>query len=314
MNRVQEEFVMTGSGPSGDPADAGRGGLTSVDLDDETRVEAPAASGEGADGDLDPGANEQRPSIVRVYDYALGGRDNFTVDREMFEQISRTFPEYRQWAVANRGFMARAVRFMASSGIRQFVDLGAGLPTSPSVHEVAQSIHPDAAVVYVDRDPVVAAYGRAHFTQNPQVAVLQADLCDPDAIWASRAVTDSIRTSEPVGLLLVAALHFVEHSTSLEVLARYRSLLPAGSQIAISLVCRDPAVTELIEQNLRPDETSSIEARLNLNLVLRMPAEVDELFAGLDLVEPGLVPVTSWRSDDEDPAPMASSRSAVVQL
>ncbi|MGL5861471.1 MAG: SAM-dependent methyltransferase [Phycicoccus sp.] len=304
---------MTGSAPNGDPGDAERVGLMSAGSDDETRAGAGAVSNDGVDGDLDPGSSEQRPSIVRVYDHALGGRDNFAVDREMFEQISRNFPEYRPWAVANRGFMARAVRFMASSGIRQFVDLGAGLPTSPSVHEVAQSVHPDASVVYVDRDPVVAAYGRAHFTRNPQVAVLQADVCDPDAIWTSPAVTRLIQASEPVGLLMVAVLHFVDHPTSLEVLARYRSLLPAGSQIAISLVYRDPAVMSLVDQNLRPDDTESIGAKMGIDLVFRPRAEVDELFEGLDLVEPGVVPVTAWRTDDGVP-PMPSSLCAVVQL
>ncbi|MGL5817934.1 MAG: SAM-dependent methyltransferase [Phycicoccus sp.] len=304
---------MAGSAPSSGGSEVDRAGPVPAGSDDDVRAGASARSGHPAGGDLDPGAGEQRPSIVRVYDYALGGRDNFAVDREMFGQISRTFPEYRQWALANRGFMARAVRFMASSGISQYVDLGAGLPTSPSVHEVAQSVHQDATVVYVDRDPVVAAYGRAHFARNPQVAVLQADLCDPDAIWASPAVAGSIRTSEPVGLLLVAALHFVDHATSREVLARYRSLLPPGSQIAISLVCRDAAATELIEQDRRLDETDSIAARLNLDLVIRTLAEVEELFDGLTLVEPGLVEVTSWRPDG-DAAPMPASRSAVVQL
>ncbi|MGL4175220.1 MAG: SAM-dependent methyltransferase [Dermatophilaceae bacterium] len=302
---------MTGAAPDGDSAGMRRGVL-SVDPDPEPRVDARSVSGEVADGDLDPGAGEQRASIVRVYDHALGGRDNFAVDREVFEQISRGFPQYRPWALANRGFMARAVRFMASSGIRQFVDLGAGLPTSPSVHEVAQSVHPEATVVYVDRDPVVAAYGKAHFVRNPQVAVLQADICDVDAVWASPPVSQSIRVSEPVGLLMVAVLHFVDHATSLEVLARYRSLLPLGSQIAISLVYQDPTVMSVIDQNLRPEEAEAIRAKIGVDVILRPREEVDQLFEGLNLIEPGLVPVTAWRTDDD--ASMSASLCAVAQL
>ncbi|MGL5866616.1 MAG: SAM-dependent methyltransferase, partial [Dermatophilaceae bacterium] len=167
---------------------------------------------------------------------------------------------------------------------------------------------------YVDRDPVVASYGRAHFSRDPQVSVWQADLCDPEAVWSSPAVTDSITTSEPVGLLFVAVLHFVKHTESLEVLARYRSLLPPGSQVAISLVCQDPvAMGSADAQKALREESAVVGDRLNLNLVFRPFAEVEELFDGLTLVDPGLVPVTSWRSDEEV-ASMAYSASAVVQL
>jgi S-adenosyl methyltransferase len=255
--------------------------------------------------------DQPTPSIARVYDYALGGRENSAVDRAMFEKISAGFPEYRPWAVANREFLVRVVQFMAESGIDQFLDLGSGLPTSPSVYEVAQAIRPDVRVVYVDHDPVVSAYGRAHYHQHPNIGVAAADVRDPQTVIQQAEVQRLIDFSQPIGVLLIAVLLFVDHEASRSMMRAYRAALPVDSMIAVSLVYRDPAAIQQ-EQAYNPEYADEVSRQIALSLTIRTRTEVDELFEGLDLVEPGLVPVTAWRGDPD--ATMTGSISGVARL
>jgi hypothetical protein len=245
---------------------------------------------------LPPDVDTSQPSVARVYDYALGGKNNFAVDRQLFQRITKVFPEYRAWALANRDFMARAVQFMAESGIRQFVDLGTGIPTSPNVHEVARQTHPDACVVYVDHDPIVVAHNRALLARSRGVVAVRHDLREPDRVLEDPKVRDAIDLRQPVGVLLIAVLHFVRHDIAPGVVARYCRALAPGSMVAISTVCLDPqgGRTEHLP------EADAIAAEWSARIVLRTAAEIAELFGDLEMVQPGIVDVPRWRRDDTD--------------
>lgn len=233
------------------------------------------------------------PSLARVYDYALGGKDNFAADRALYERLSVIYPEYREFAVANRAFLREAVGRMAAAGIDQFLDLGAGLPTSPNVHEIARGLIPDARVVYVDRDPVVRTHIEALSARWPGVAVAQHDLRDPAAVLADPAVRETLDLTRPVGLLCIAVLHFVGHDDSLRILAGYRSALAGGSHVAISVHTPDPAK---VDDGPAAKESHDIACSLDTDIVGRTPAEIDELFTGLTVQDPGVVDVAQWRT------------------
>lgn len=229
-------------------------------------------------------------SVARVYDYFLGGKDNFAADRAAAEQIMAMVPELPSMARANREFLVRAVRFLAESGVRQFIDLGTGIPTSPSVHEVAREIVPDAKVVYVDIDPVVVVHNRALLATVPGVITLQHDLRQPDAVLADSHVRQLIDFDEPVGLLMVAVLHFVGHDTAPGILSRYRTALAQGSYLVIDVACRDGmAMADVVK-------LEGMYANSSAPLVLRTGAQIEELFDGLELVEPGITEFTQWRA------------------
>lgn len=238
------------------------------------------------------GVDPTKPSVARVYDYALGGKDHYPVDRELFEVIRGVYPEYQRWAVANRRFMAAAVRLMAQAGVRQFLDLGTGLPTSPNVHEIAREVHPDAAVVYVDHDDVVTAHNAALLADREGLLAVSHDLTEPEGLLHHPAVRAALDFDQPIGLLLVAVLHFVPHQQALKVLARYRTALAPGSHVAISAFRRVPEA-RLTDSAL--ELTEHIAARLSSDLVFRSPEELAELFEGFDMVGPGLVDVSEWR-------------------
>ncbi len=233
------------------------------------------------------------PNLARVYDYALGGKDNFAADRALYERLSAVYPEYRGFAVANRAFMRQAVARMAAAGIDQFLDLGAGIPTSPNVHEVARELIPDARVVYVDRDPVVRTHTEALSARWPGVAVVQHDLRDPAAVLADPVVRGTLDLTRPLGLLCIAVLHFVCHDESLRVMARYRAALATGSQVAISVHTPDPAK---LADPLAAKEGDDIACSLDVDIVGRTPAEIDDLFTGLAVQDPGVVDVAHWRT------------------
>ncbi len=230
-------------------------------------------------------------SVARVYDYFLGGKDNFAADRAAAAQILSIIPDFADVARANRDFMVRAVKFLADSGIRQFIDLGTGIPTAPNVHEVARQVAEDSRVVYVDLDPVVTAHSRALLAKSPGVIAIQQDLRQPGAVLTDERVRALIDFSRPVGLLLVAVLHFVGQDVAPEMLAQYRRALPPGSQVVIAVACRDGMdladVTRL----------ESMYAKSTAPLVLRNGAQVEQLFEGLDVVEPGVVDGVRWRAE-----------------
>jgi S-adenosyl methyltransferase len=237
------------------------------------------------------GVDTTKPSVARMYDYYLGGKDNYAVDREVGDQVLAAFPNVRDIARDNRRFLVNAVRFMAGSGVRQFIDLGTGIPTSPNVHEVAREIHPDARVVYVDNDPVVMAHNRALRATTPGVIAVQHDLRQPADILADPELRELVDFEQPVGVLFLAVLHFVRHELTPGIVATFRKALAPGSLVAISALTTEHVETERIRQ------VQELYLRSGTQVVFRSRAQVEQLFEGLDLVEPGLVDVTQWRSD-----------------
>jgi hypothetical protein len=231
-----------------------------------------------------------RPSAARMYDYYLGGAHNFGVDRELAAKVLALFPDGPMMAQANRAFLHRAVRFMLDAGVRQFLDIGSGIPTSGNVHEIARQAVPDARVLYVDHDAVAVAHSELLLRDDPDADVLQGDLRHPAAILESPQLGELLDLSRPVGILLVAVLHFVSAADRpAEVIATLRDAVPSGSHLAISHgtgVGRTAATMEELAEIYRATATP---------LTYRTHDEVRELFAGWELVEPGVVWVPEWR-------------------
>jgi hypothetical protein len=264
---------------------------TAQPRDGEPEVEVDWAWTDDDSSWIPPEIDTDRPSPARMYDYALGGKDNFDVDRAAVHAVGEIIPEFRDVALANRGFLIRAVEIMARQGIEQFIDVGTGIPTSPNVHEIAQQLHPDARVVYVDNDPIVMAHNRALRSRRPGVMTLQCDLRQPDLILQNPGVRKHLDFDKPIGLLFVAVLHFVRRDLAVEVVNQYRRALPAGSYLGISTACADgmdPALINRLEQ---------VYSQSPAPMVLRTTDQVEQLFEGIDLLEPGLTDVTQWRND-----------------
>ncbi len=233
------------------------------------------------------------PSPARLYDYYLGGKDNFTADREAAEVILTVVPEGRRFARENRDFLRRAVRYLtAEVGIRQIIDLGTGLPTQGNVHEVAHEIAPGTRVVYVDNDPIVLAHGEALLAKDPNTVFIQADMREPKAILDNPKLVSMIDFSEPVAVLFVSVLQFVtDDEEAAEIVRSFRDITCAGSQVVISAITRTGQDTEKVKTIVDAYERSSAPA------VLRTQDQIERLFGGASLVDPGLVPVPQWHPD-----------------
>jgi O-methyltransferase involved in polyketide biosynthesis len=245
-----------------------------------------------------------KPHPARMYDYLLGGKDNFAADRELAEKVLVSWGTARTAARENRAFLGRAVRYLVSeAGIRQFLDIGAGLPSANNVHEVAQSIAPECRVVYVDNDPIVLTHGRALLTSSPEgrTGYIQADFRDPEKILADPVTRATLDFSQPVALMLVALLHFVPDSDgAAECLATLLGAVPSGSYLVAShsTVEHDP---ELMENVGRAYAGTGIPGQT------RTSDEFAELaFTGLRLVDPGVVLVSEWRPQAPGPRPQPS--------
>jgi hypothetical protein len=241
-----------------------------------------------------PEVDLERPSTARIYDYMLGGLHNFAIDRQMAEQVLTVAPQLRISAHANRGFLRRSVEFLAAAGIRQFLDLGSGIPTVGNVHEAAHRVVPDARVVYVDADPVAVAHSRAIVDEDERVTVIQADIRDPDAVLGDPQLTAALDLSQPVAVLIVAVLHFIPDADDpAGIVSRLRDAVVPGSYLAISHV---GAPTRA----LTPQEQAVAELYTRANPVaLRTGQEVARFFEGLELVEPGLVDPARWHADED---------------
>ncbi|RKT57300.1 S-adenosyl methyltransferase [Saccharothrix australiensis] len=231
------------------------------------------------------------PSIARAYDFMLGGGHNFAVDREIALRIDLMMPGLRAGARVNRAFLGRAVRFMTERGVRQFLDIGSGIPTVSNVHEVAQGVDPSCRVVYVDRDPIAVAHSELMLAGNDLAAVVRADMRDVEGILTSAPVRRLLDLDQPVGVLMLLMLHWVpDEWEPARLVARYRDALPAGSYLAASHVSADHVgsrmhrAAEMIERSGSPDR-----------MAVRTHAEILALFDGFDLVEPGLVGCGEWR-------------------
>ena len=233
------------------------------------------------------------PHIARVYDYWLGGKDNFAADREMGERTLAAYPNLVFSVRANRAFLARTVRFLATEkGIRQFLDIGTGIPTASNTHEVAQRAAPDSQVVYVDNDPIVLSHAQALLKSSPQggCAYIDADLRDPEKILA-RAV-DTLDFGQPVAVMLIAVMHFIgDDAEASAIIGKLMGACVPGSFVALSHVGSD----------IDTDQQTEMVRRLNQSVAekatMRDRAGVTRLFDGLELVEPGVVRVTGWRPD-----------------
>jgi hypothetical protein len=233
------------------------------------------------------------PHSARVYDYILGGKDNYPVDREAAEQMLAGWPSLRISMRENRKFMHRAVRHLAEQGIDQFLDIGTGIPTSPNLHQIAQGVLPGARVLYVDNDPIVLAHAGARLASSPEgrTAYIHADMHDPDAILKAPEFAETLDLGRPVALSLIAVLQFVlDDQKAYDLVRRYLDLLPSGSALAVSTVT--------IDASPQPMGTVVAEySRRGIPAKNRSAAEVERFFDGLEMVDPGVVLVHHWRRD-----------------
>jgi hypothetical protein len=234
------------------------------------------------------------PHPARMYDYYLGGKDNFPADREAAEKVLALGPMVRMSARANRAFLQRAVRQLAGRGVRRFIDIGTGIPTVGNTHEVAQQVHPDAQVAYLDNDPIVLVHSRALLSSRApgSTTVVQADLREPAAILADPTVRQLLLAGEPVALLLFAVLHFIDEADDpYRIVRTLVDALPPGSYLALSHGTGDfiPAP----DTNRGP----AIYRNATAQLTLRTKTQVTRFFDGLDLLDPGLVTAPLWHPE-----------------
>jgi S-adenosyl methyltransferase len=246
---------------------------------------------------------------ARRYDYWLGGKDNFAADRESGDQVAAAFPTVRTAAIENRRFLRRAVTYLANEmGIRQFLDIGTGIPSANNTHQVAQAIAPESRIVYVDNDPIVLAHARALLTSTPEgaTAYLDADLRDPEKILTDPDLLGTLDLTKPVGLMLVAILHFVKDAD--DPYAHVRRLvaaMPSGSYLTITHATND----------YMPPETSAAvsaaDTRTQVPFQFRSRDEFARFLTGLELVPPGIVSVAEWRAEQERPPRPTPAQTAV---
>ena len=246
-----------------------------------------------------------RANTARVYDYWLGGSHNLLADQDAGRAMAAVEPQVRAIVQANRAFIGRAVRFLTAAGVRQFLDIGSGIPTQGNVHEIAQQADPGARVAYADLDPVAVAHSRAILTGNPGATAIQADLRQPDLILADPAVRKLIDFSRPAAVLLVAVLHFLADTDDpWRLVATLRDALAPGSYLVISHGTdeNDPARARAAEKLYNRSVTTQARARSR--------AAIGDFFAGFELVDPGLVYVPLWRPDSPADVPEDPGRYA----
>ncbi|MFD7921134.1 SAM-dependent methyltransferase [Streptomyces sp. NPDC059740] len=252
-----------------------------------------------------------RPHPARMYDYYLGGRDNYEVDREAAQQALDASPQIRAAVRINRAFLRRAVRTVVAAGVRQVIDLGTGIPTSPNTHEVAREVAPDTRVVYVDNDPIVATHAGARLTNTPGTGFVLADIREPKSVLESPVVRELIDFDQPVAVSMLAVLHFVTDAEDPAGIVRtFADAVPAGSHLLLTHVTSDQ------DEQRAADRPADEEVRravvgayreATAGLVLRSHAEIARLFGPFALIEPGLVPGPQWRPDGTPPGEPADA-------
>ncbi|MEU6085062.1 SAM-dependent methyltransferase [Streptomyces sp. NPDC047108] len=232
-----------------------------------------------------------RPHPARMYDYFLGGRDNYEVDREAAERVIAISPDARPSARANRAFLRRAVKSVVESGIRQIIDIGTGIPTSPNTHEVAQGVSPDVRVAYVDNDPIVGVHAGARLTNAGDTCFAQADVRSPESVLGHPTIRELIDFDEPVALLMVAVLHFIKDDEDPAGIVRtLTGALPKGSHLVLTHGTAD------FHQHVDGDATV-VYRQATATLNIRPHDAILPFFDGYDLLDPGLVQVPLWRPD-----------------
>ena len=258
----------------------------------------------GKDEDVEPGwvppeIDTTKANIARVYDYWLGGSHNFRADQDVARAMIAVDPNIRAMMRANRAFLGRAVRYLVrEAGIRQFLDIGSGIPTEQNVHEVAQAAASGSRVVYVDNDEVAVAHSRLMLEDNPDATVIQADLREPAKILADPETQLLIDFTQPVALLLLAVLHFVpDEADPAQIMAILRDAVCPGSYLVICHACRD------VRPDTADNATAVYTSRVAAQLRVRTRDEIAALFDGFTLVEPGLVWIPEWRPDSPADVP-----------
>jgi hypothetical protein len=252
-----------------------------------------------------PGVDPGKASIARVYDYWLGGTHNLLADREAAQAFTALEPNARAIARANRDFMRRAVQFLTGAGIRQFLDIGSGIPTVGNVHEIARAVALGSRVVYVDVDPVAVAHSKAILAGAEDAAVVEADLREPEKVLADPVVRRMIDFGKPVGLLLVAVLHCLSNADDpWGVVATLRDALPSGSYLVVSHASSEGMPSGTVESLEKAYQGRVASAQGGL----RSHAEIERFFTGLELVDPGVVRVPFWRQDSPQDVPSEPGR------
>ncbi|MCX4689149.1 SAM-dependent methyltransferase [Kitasatospora purpeofusca] len=240
------------------------------------------------------GTDLDKPNAARVYDYYLGGSHNFEVDREMARKAIALWPELPQIMRSNRAFLRRAVQFTAERGISRFLDIGSGIPTFGAVHEIARAIRPESQVVYIDRDPVAVAHSRLLLEDDPGSLVVQADVRDVEDLMSRPEVTALLAAGEPVAVLLVAVMHFVQDADDpWKLIAVIRDALPPGSALVLSHASLEG----------RPDQAEDHQRLYRMTptpLTMRTVEQITGMFAGFDIVEPGVVYLPQWHPDQPE--------------
>jgi hypothetical protein len=257
--------------------------------------------------ELPTGIDTSRPHPARTYDYFLGGKNNFAADREVADKVLAGWPAIRIGVRENRKFLARVVRYLAGEvGIRQFLDIGTGLPTADNTHEVAQAVAPSARVVYVDNDPLVLAHARALLTSSPEgrTAYIHADLRDPAAILNDPVTRDVLDFTQPIALMLIAILHMIpDGEKPAEIVATLLDALPPGSYIVASHITAEHNAGAAAAEHRFQEASLSAQWR-DSDVFARLA------FSGLDLVPPGVVLTSEWRNDEPGPRPTPADVSA----
>lgn len=238
-----------------------------------------------------------RPHPARMYDYFLGGRDNYEVDREAAHRVLDIAPDVIDGARANRDFLRRAVTYLVEGGVRQIIDIGTGIPTSPNTHEIANAVSPEVRVAYIDNDPIVATHAGARLLGTGNTGFFLGDMRDPQTILGHPTIGELIDVDQPVALLLVSVMHFVTHEEDpAGMIAAYREALPAGSHLVLSHATGDFHLDEV-------DDVLEVYKKATASLTARSHAEVLALFEGFELLDPGLVQVPLWHPDGPPPSP-----------
>jgi O-methyltransferase involved in polyketide biosynthesis len=242
---------------------------------------------------LPPKIDMSQPNVARVYDYLLGGKDNFSSDRELAEQLLGIVPGMRESARDNRAFVCAAVARAAEGGVTQFLDLGAGLPTHPATHEAAREINPDARVAYVDIDPVAVIHAQSLLAKGDGVTAFRADLTDPAAVLARLDLAGMLDLSQPTGIIIAGVAHFVAADLMRELTAAYLARVPAGSWLIISV---GHVEDESTTTTLQPAYTAAETFHHSL-------ADFTSFFTGTDIVPPGIVEARRWIAGVSAPPP-----------
>jgi hypothetical protein len=256
-----------------------------------------AAASPEQGGSPSPVFDPHRPNIARVYDYLLGGKDNFPVDREEGEMLLALYPQLQHLMMENRLFLGRAVHWLATErGIRQFIDIGSGLPTARNTHEIAQGADPGCRVAYVDNDPMVLAHARALLADRPGVTAVEADAAAPAEVLAHPDVAGLIRPGEPCAVILAMVLHFFPLGIATRIIAGFTATIAPGSYLVVSIGSGDNRVGGALTREYTPHQ-----------LYNHSQDQIRALFDGLEIIDPpGLADVRDWQPGEPAPPPSRS--------